>query len=150
MNTPTAHAPIARPRAAQPGFSFEYLLWIFTRVSGVAMILLALVAFAAGIFVAPRSYNLSLIDLVRWTIFPNPNHVLTVPAEVQTWTNFFWKIMQILIAFLGITHGVNGLRNVAEDFGGHAIIRPFMRLLAILLWMFLMVMALYIILTPAG
>jgi succinate dehydrogenase / fumarate reductase membrane anchor subunit len=62
------------------------------------------------------------------------------------WATAFWQIMQMLIVSLGITHGFNGLRVVIEDYTGQTIWRPILRGLIFLLWLFLLIIAIYVIL----
>jgi succinate dehydrogenase hydrophobic anchor subunit len=54
--------------------------------------------------------------------------------------------MQLLIVFFGVSHAFNGLRVVAEDFIGNTMLRPFLRGLIILLWMFSLLAAIYVVL----
>jgi succinate dehydrogenase / fumarate reductase, membrane anchor subunit len=134
-------------RTVQPGMSFEYIMWIFTRISGLALILLAMIGMASAFALGART-QLDLPALTRWTFFPNPNHVINsnIPDVTLGWANGFWQIMQILIVFLGATHGFNGLRVVVEDFTGPTLWRPFMRGLVFLLWIFFLIVAMYVIL----
>jgi succinate dehydrogenase / fumarate reductase membrane anchor subunit len=134
-------------RTIQPGFSLEYILWIFTRLSGLAMILLALMGVAGALLMGART-QMDLATLMRWTFFPNPNHVVNsnIPDVTLGWATAFWQIMQMLIVSLGITHGFNGLRVVIEDYTGQTIWRPILRGLIFLLWLFLLIIAIYVIL----
>ncbi len=134
-------------RAVQPGFSFEYIMWIFTRISGLALILLAIVGMVSALALGART-QVDLPTLMRWTFFPNPNHIINsnIPDVTLGWANGFWQVIQILIVFFGVTHGINGLRMVIEDFLGQSIIRPFLRGLIFLLWIFALVVAIYVIL----
>ena len=135
-----------RSRSAQPGFNFEYLMWIFTRLSGLGMILLGLIGMAAAFFFGART-QMDLGALMRWTFFPNPNHVLSTDViNLDLFINGFWQVMQILIIVFGVTHGFNGLRVVVEDFTGQTFWRPVLRGLVFLLWLFVLVVAIYVIL----
>ena len=58
-------------RTVQPGFSLEYSMWIFTRLSGIGMIALAVIGMA-GAFIMGARTQLDLSALMRWTFFPNP------------------------------------------------------------------------------
>jgi succinate dehydrogenase / fumarate reductase membrane anchor subunit len=91
--------------------------------------------------------QVDLPTLVRWTFFPNPNHVINsnIPDVTLGWANAFWQVMQILIVFFGVTHGFNGLRVVIEDFIGQSFARPFLRGFIFLLWLFSLVTALYVV-----
>lgn len=134
-------------RAVQPGFSFEYIMWIFTRISGLALILLAIIGMVSALALGART-QVDLPTLMRWTFFPNPNHIINsnIPDVTLGWANGFWQVIQILIVFFGVTHGINGLRMVIEDFLGQSIIRPFLRGLIFLLWIFALAIAIYVIL----
>jgi succinate dehydrogenase hydrophobic anchor subunit len=136
-----------RARSVQPGFSFEYIMWIFTRLSGGGMILLALLGMVSAFALGART-QLDLPTLMRWTFFPNPNHVVNsnIPDVALGWANGFWQIMQILIVCFGATHGFNGLRVVIEDFTGETAFRPLVRGIILLLWAFVLIAAVYVIL----
>ena len=136
-----------RARIIQPAVSFEYVMWIFTRISGIAMILLALLGLAGALIMGAR-LQMDLATLMRWTFFPNPNHVVNsdIPDVSLGWATAFWQIMQILIVSLGITHGFNGLRVVIEDYTGQSIWRPILRGLIFLAWLFMLIIAIYVIL----
>lgn len=136
-----------RGKVVQPGFNFEYLMWIFTRISGLALIILALVGLVSAMIYGART-QMDIGTLLRWTFFPNPNHVVSseIPDLEPNWMNAFWQVMQMLIAVFGVTHGFNGLRVVVEDFTGQSFWRPLLRGLIFLLWLFVMIVAIYVIL----
>ena len=134
-------------RSIQPGLSFEYVMWIFTRISGILMFALALLGMLGAFTLGART-QVDLPTLLRWTFFPNPNHVINsnIPDVAMGWANAFWQIMEFLIIVFGVTHGFNGLRIVIEDFIGHSISRPILRGVIILLWLFALMVAIYVIL----
>jgi len=134
-------------RSVQPGMSFEYIMWIFTRISGLAMILLAGIGVTAAFMMGART-QMDLPALMRWTFFPNPNHVVNsnIPDVAVGWATAFWQIMQMLIIFFAVTHAFNGLRIVLEDFIGQSYLKPMLRGLILLLWMFSLITAVYVIL----
>lgn len=136
-----------RVRTIQPGFSLEYLMWIFTRLSGLGMILLGLIGAIGALLMGART-QMDLATLMRWTFFPNPNHVVNsdIPDVSLGWATAFWQIMQMLIVSLGITHGFNGLRVVIEDYTGQSIWRPILRGSIFLAWLFMLIIAIYVIL----
>ena len=135
-------------RTVQSGFNFEYFMWMFTRLSGVGLVAMAMIGLL-GALVLGASSQVDLPTLMRWTFFPNPYHVTgSIPDLTLGWANGFWQIMQILIVFFGATHGFNGLRAVVEDFEGKSEWKPLLRGLIFLLWIFVLMMALYIILAP--
>jgi succinate dehydrogenase hydrophobic anchor subunit len=137
-----------RARAVRPGLSFEYLMWIFTRLSAVALIVLALIGLAGALSLGARA-QVDLATLMRWTFFPNANHVVNsnIPDVYQGWVNGLWRNMQMLIILFGATHGFNGLRAILDDFLAESAFKPLIRGLIFLLWLFVLLMAIAIILS---
>jgi succinate dehydrogenase / fumarate reductase membrane anchor subunit len=132
----------SRP-APKIGFSFEYLMWIFTRLSGVIMILLAFFGLCMAFTYGAR-LQLGLEDVVRWMFFPNSYHVQAA-ENPDAWFNTFWNIMQTVIIFFAGTHGVNGLRVVIEDYLKGPKMRILLRGLLFLFWLFMLLVALVVI-----
>ncbi len=134
-------------RTVQPGWSFEYVMWIFTRISGLAMILLAVFGVSGALIMGART-QMDLPTLMRWAFFPNPNHVVNsnIPDVAVGWATAYWQIMQLLIIFFAVSHAYNGLRVVLEDFIGQSFSKPMLRGLILLLWMFSLIVAVYVIL----
>jgi len=128
-------------------FSFENLMWIFTRVSGLLMFFLVLFGMGAALWMGARM-QMDLGTLMRWSFFQNPNHVVNsnIPDVTLGWANAYWQVMEILMVFFGISHGINGLRVVVEDYMGKTWSRLFWRGFLFFLWLFLLVLAVYVIL----
>ena len=134
-------------RIPHPGWNFEYLMFLFTRLSGLAFSLLALIGLSTALFMGARN-QMDLGTLMRWTFFPNPNHVLNsnIPDVTMGWANGFWQVMGILILFLGGTHGLNGLRTVLEDYIHPPLLQILIRSLIFMLWAFMLLAAVYVVL----
>jgi succinate dehydrogenase hydrophobic anchor subunit len=130
----------------KPSWNVDYLMWIFTRISGLTLILLAVLAISLGLLMGARS-QMDLGTLMRWTFFPNANHVLDseIP-DIFLWANGFWQIMQILVVFFAATHGFNGLRVVLEDYTSPGFWQATLRFVILLLWVFSGLVAIYVIL----
>lgn len=130
----------------KPSWNLEYLMWVFTRFSGLSLILMAVIAISVGLLMGART-QMDLGTLMRWTFFPNPNHVLDseIP-DIYLWANGFWQIMQILVVFFAATHGFNGLRIVLEDYMSPGFWQIFLRFLILLLWIFSSLVGIYVIL----
>jgi len=122
-------------------------MWIFTRISGLALILLAVFGVTGALIMGART-QMDLPTLMRWSFFPNPNHVVNsnIPDVAVGWATAYWQIMQMLIIFFAISHAYNGLRVVLEDFIGQSFSKPMLRGLILLLWMFSLIVAVYVIL----
>ncbi len=140
-----------RPRyAPNRGFNLDYVMWIFTRVSGLLIILLALIGLGAAMYMGAR-LQLDLPTVLRWTFFPNPNHVINsnIPDVTIGWATAFWQIMEYLILFLAFTHAANGLRMFAEDYFVGRISRPVVRVVIGLVWVGMIIIGIYVILGSA-
>ena len=130
----------------KPSWNLDYMMWVFTRLSGLSLILLVVIGISAGLLMGARS-QMDLGTLMRWTFFPNSNHVLDseIP-DLYLWANGFWQIMQILVVFFAATHGFNGLRVVIEDYSLSGFLQIFLRFLILLLWIFSILVGIYVIL----
>ena len=131
----------------KPSWNLEFLMWVFTRISGISLILLAIIGISAGLIMGART-QLDLGTLMRWAFFPNPSHVLdsNIP-NLDIWTNGFWQIMQIIVVVFAATHGFNGLRVVIEDYSKPGFWQAGLRVLIFLLWVFSGLVGIYVILS---
>ena len=134
----------SRP-APRIGFNFEYLMWIFTRISGVIMILFALAGLSSALWMGART-QLGIDAVLRWTFFPNSYHVQGV-ENTDLWFNNYWQIIQTVVIFFAGTHGVNGLRVVLEDYLHRSWLRIFVRGFLFLFWLFMLLVSIVIIWT---
>ena len=140
-----------RPRyVPQRGINLDYLMWLFTRISGLGIVVLALIGLSLAMYMRAR-LQMDLPTVLRWTFFPNPSHVINsnIPDVTLGWANAFWQIMQFLIIFLAFTHAANGLRMIAEDYLGHTLWQPFVRAFFALLWMAMIIIAVYVVIGSA-
>ena len=84
----------SRPR---PAGGFELAAWLFMRVSGVLLLGLAL----GHLAIMHLINNVDLIDFQFVAVrYARP----------------FWRIYDLLLLILALTHGTNGLRTVVDDF----------------------------------
>jgi succinate dehydrogenase hydrophobic anchor subunit len=136
------------PRTApQRGFHFDYLMWLFTRISALAMYLLAIVGITAALLMSARQ-NMTVADLMRWAFMPNPNHVAnTNIPDVEAWKGIFWQVMGILMLFFAGSHGLHGLLNILEDYISRTRVRNALRGLVFLVWVLISAIGIYVILT---
>ena len=130
----------------KPSWNLEFLMWVFTRISGISLVLLAIIGISAALIMGARM-QMDMGTLMRWTFFPNPSHVLDseIP-DLYLWSNGFWQIMQILVVVFAATHGFNGLRVVIEDYSKPGILQAALRFLIFLQWIFSGLVGIYVIL----
>ena len=83
--------------ARRPRPSFETWSWLFMRVSGLALVFLALVHFAL-------------------------THIVTDVADTgsgfvaERWANPLWRLFDWALLTLALFHGLNGLRWIIDDY----------------------------------
>ena len=132
--------------APQRGFNFDYIMWLFTRLSALGMYLLAFIGFTGALIMGARQ-DMTLADLMRWVFMPEVSHVLnTNVPNIDAWKTVFWQIMGILLLLLAGAHGFHGLLNVIEDYLTHARVRQFLRILVIGVWLLMSAIGIYVIL----
>lgn len=125
----------------------ESLLWWFTRISALGMYLLVLLAIGGALFLGARQ-QMTLADLLRWGFMPNPHHVLnTKVPDLAPWATTFWRVMGIAMFFFASAHGLRGVLNMIEDYLAHAKTRRVLRAITFFLWLALMAIGVYVILT---
>jgi succinate dehydrogenase hydrophobic anchor subunit len=121
-------------------------MWQFTRLSGLFLVLLAMIGFTYALLLGART-QIDLPTLLRWTFFPNPNHVVNYVADVEAgWMNAGLQVLQMAIIFFGVTHGFNGLRMILEDYIGRGFGQMMLRGLIFLLWLVVFIIAIQVIL----
>ncbi|HNT25565.1 MAG TPA: hypothetical protein PKM21_14430 [Anaerolineales bacterium] len=126
----------------QRGFTLDYLMFLFTRISGLSIILLAVIGLVTAFIMGART-QMDLGTLMRWTFFPNPNHVINsdIPDLTAGWANAYWNVMQMLVVFFAFTHAANGLRMILEDYINRGVGQILLRGFFFLLWAFMLILA---------
>jgi len=88
---PTPTSPAKRPR------NFETWSWFFMRLSGLALVFLALIHF-------------SVTHIVNDVVDTDYDFV------ADRWSNPLWRIFDWLLLALALAHGLNGLRWIVGDY----------------------------------
>ena len=136
------------------GLNFEMFMWLFTRLSALAMYALILFAIIGALVMGARTH-MNMADVLRWGFMPNPNHVQStnIPA-LEPWSTPFWTVVASLLLLVAVAHGVHGLVVIADDYIVSARGRSIVRFLSIIMMISMMLMGLYLlwqnILFPAG
>jgi len=79
-----------------PG-NFERTAFMFMRVSGIALLVLAV-------------GHMMIQHVV------NSSHNLTIQFVASQWNSWGWKVYDMLLLAFAMSHGLNGFRNVLEDY----------------------------------
>jgi succinate dehydrogenase hydrophobic anchor subunit len=129
------------------GFDFETFMWIFTRVSALAMYLCALIGIVGALIMGART-EMNMADMIRWTFMPSPTHVTnTNVPDLAPWSTLFWKITGSIFIFFATSHGLHGLLSVVEDYIARPWIRRTLRIIVVLLTLAMIAVAIYVLWT---
>ena len=136
------------------GLNFEMFMWLFTRLSALAMYGLILVAVIGALIMGARG-QMSFADVLRWGFMPNANHVQSTDIpDLEPWASPFWVVTASLLLLVAVAHGVHGLVVIADDYITSDRGRNIVRFLSIIMMISMMLMGLYILwkdfLFPAG
>lgn len=93
----TSATPTVTRRKVQVKFNFERYAYMFMRMSGLVLLILAV--------------GHMMIQHVL-----NSSGNLTLVFVADQWKSWGWKVYDIFLLIFAIPHGVNGLRNVLEDY----------------------------------
>lgn len=129
------------------GLNFEMFMWLFTRLSALAMYALILFAILGALWMGAR-YQMNLADVLRWGFMPNPGHVQSVPLDTpEVWTTVFWRLTASALLLLAVAHGVHGLVVIADDYIDTPRGRQIVRVLSIIVTISMMLIGLYVLWT---
>jgi succinate dehydrogenase hydrophobic anchor subunit len=129
------------------GLNFEMLMWIFTRLSALAMYGLILFAILGALYMGAR-YQMNMADVMRWGFMPNSPHVVNTDVpEIEPWMTTFWKLTAIVLLLVAVAHGIHGLVVVADDYIVSHRGRQIVRVISILLVLLFFLTGAYIIWT---
>jgi len=129
------------------GFNFEMLMWIFTRLSALAMYALILFAVIGALVMGARN-QMNFADVMRWGFMPNSSHLQSVVLEnPDIWATVLWKLTASALLLVAVAHGVHGLVAIADDY----IVRPrgrsIVRFISIVFMLTMSVIGVYILWT---
>jgi len=129
------------------GLNFEMFMWLFTRLSALAMYAIILFAIIGALVMGART-QMNLADVMRWGFMPNVTHVQdTNVPDTAPWSTAFWKITASGLLLIAVAHGVHGLVVICDDYIVSARGRNIVRILSILFMISMMGIGAYIIWT---
>jgi succinate dehydrogenase / fumarate reductase, membrane anchor subunit len=88
-------------RRVKPSGGFELAWWYWMRISGLALVLLAL----GHLFVVHILFNVETI-----------NYAFVADRWAKPGSGFFWRLWDLTMVVLAITHGLNGLREILDEY----------------------------------
>ncbi|MGC8855497.1 MAG: hypothetical protein ACP5QU_01745 [Anaerolineae bacterium] len=132
---------------SQRGLNFEMLMWLFTRLSALAMYVLALIAIIGALIMGART-QMNLADVMRWAFMPNSTHVQSTNVpDLAPWASTFWRLAASAMFLIASAHGIHGLVVIGDDYITGARGRSILRILSIIFLLSISVIGLYVIWT---
>ena len=129
------------------GLNIEMMMWIFTRLSALAMYALILFAIIGALIMGART-QMNLADVLRWGFMPASTHVRNsnVP-DLAPWSTPFWKVVASLLLLVATAHGVHGLVVICDDYIVKPLGRQIVRWVSIVFMIAMIVIGLYVVWT---
>ena len=132
---------------AKRGLNFEMAMWLFTRLTALAMYALILFAIIGALVMGARN-NMNLADVLRWGFMPNVTHVANTNLEdTSAWATTFWKLTASALLLVASAHGTHGLVVIADDYIDTPRGRQISRIVSIIFLIAISIIGLYVIWT---
>ncbi len=129
------------------GLNFEMLMWLFTRLSALAMYALMLIALI-GAFVMGARTQMNMADVLRWAFMPTAGHVQSTNVpDLEPWMVPFWRFTASAMLLIAAAHGIHGLVVIADDYIVTARGRQTVRALSIVFLILMSLAGLYVLWT---
>jgi succinate dehydrogenase hydrophobic anchor subunit len=127
------------------GLNFEMLMWLFTRLSALAMYAVILFALFGALWMGAR-YQMNFADVMRWAFMPNVSHVQgTNIPDIAPWATLFWKLVAMALVLVATAHGVHGLVVIADDYIVKPLGRKIVRFISIVMIISMSLIGMYVI-----
>jgi succinate dehydrogenase hydrophobic anchor subunit len=126
---------------AKRGFSFEMIMWAFTRFTVLAMYGLILAGIIGGLIVSAQ-LRANFGDVLRWAFFPN---MAANPLSGMLWMTILARLMVSAFVMVVCGHGVHGILEILDDYFTGDFVRRWFRNIVIAYAIVATIIALYVI-----
>lgn len=132
---------------AKRGLNFEMLMWLFTRLTALAMYGLILIAILGALIMGART-QMNLADVLRWGFMPNVTHVQnTNVPDLAPWSTLFWRLTASALLLVAAAHGVHGVVVILDDYIASPRGRQTVRMLSLVFLATMSIIGVYVIWT---
>ncbi|GAB1471036.1 hypothetical protein MASR2M66_19140 [Chloroflexota bacterium] len=129
------------------GMSFETIMWVFTRVTALAMYAFILTGVIGAIIMGAQN-DMTFVEVLRWALITNPGHVeYTHVADITPWVGTFWRLVASGMFLTAGSHGVHGVIVILDDYLASTTLRNWNRYGNMLMFLVVAAAGLYIIWT---
>jgi len=101
------------------GFTFETIMWAFTRLTALAIYALIIAGLIGALIVSAQT-GANLGAVLRWAFFPNQ---AASPFTGMPWVAILAKLMVSVFILTVCGHGVHGILEILDDY----FVSPFAR-----------------------
>jgi succinate dehydrogenase hydrophobic anchor subunit len=131
----------------QRSMNFEMLMWLFTRLSALAMYAFFLIGLVGAFWMGAR-YDMNFADVMRWAFTSSYAHVQSTNVpDLDPWMFWFWRLLASGMFLMAASHGVHGLVVIADDYIVSSGGRKFVRFLSMIAVVGMTVVGLYVLWT---
>jgi succinate dehydrogenase hydrophobic anchor subunit len=132
---------------AKRGMSFETIMWLFTRLTALAMYGFILVGIVGALIMGALN-DMSFVEVLRWALMPNVGHVTyTDVPDLAPWATTFWKLVACGFFLTAISHGIHGMIVILDDYFSTDKQRQWIRIFNIAVLLVIAPIGLYVIWT---
>jgi succinate dehydrogenase hydrophobic anchor subunit len=129
------------------GMSFETVMWLFTRLTALAMYGFIFIGIAGALLMGAQN-DMTFVEVLRWVLMPNAGHVAyTNVPDLAPWATTFWKVVACGFFLTAITHGIHGVIEILDDYFSTEKQRQWIRILNISMLLVIGPIGLYVIWT---
>ncbi|HUH95878.1 MAG TPA: hypothetical protein VLZ89_00875 [Anaerolineales bacterium] len=129
------------------GLNFEMMMWLFTRLSALAMYALILFAILGALVMGART-QMNMADVLRWGFMPDVTHVQnTNVPDLAPWSAPLWRTVASLLLLVAAAHGVHGLVVICDDYIVKPLGRQIVRYISIAFLVAMILIGVYVIWT---
>ena len=125
------------------GFNFETVMWMFTRVTVLAIYGLILAGIVGALIMSART-GANLADILYWAFFPNLSEN---PLGAYIEVTILAKLMVVAFVLVVSGHGVHGVLEILDDYFTSAFARRWSRNFIITYAIIANIIAIYVIWT---
>jgi succinate dehydrogenase hydrophobic anchor subunit len=123
------------------------MMWLFTRLSALAMYALILFAIIGALIMGART-QMNFADIMRWGFMPNNTHVQSTDVpDLAPWSTPFWRLVGSVLLLVASAHGVHGLVVIADDYIVTSRGRNLVRILSIVFLLTMSIIGIYVLWT---
>lgn len=129
------------------GMSFETFMWLFTRLTALAMYGFILVGVVGALIMGAQN-DMSFVEVLRWALMPTAGHVeYTNVPDIAPWASTFWKLIASGMFLVASSHGMHGVIVILDDYFAIPAQRQWIRILNLIGFLIIAPIGLYVIWT---